>query len=74
MTLWRLYVCETLLERLPQHLQPMACACGPLVEAQPAVMRQRHLAGHGHLAAADHADVGDSVVWGATRVQGVITV
>jgi hypothetical protein len=41
-----------------------------LIEEEEAMMRQRHLAGHGHLAPTDHADVGDGVVRGATRPGG----
>jgi hypothetical protein len=43
----RLYLENTLLERLLQYLEHMACAFGPLVEEQNAVMRPRHLTGHG---------------------------
>jgi hypothetical protein len=37
------------LERLPPHLQHVACALGQLIQEQDAVVRQRHLAGHRQL-------------------------
>ena len=43
----RLYVCDPILERLAQHLQQVAFELGPLVEAQEAVVRQRHRTGMG---------------------------
>jgi hypothetical protein len=43
----------------------VAFELGPLVEAQEAVVRQRHLTGHGHLTTADHADVSNGMEWGA---------
>jgi hypothetical protein len=50
---------DTRLERLAQPLQPLACARGPLAEAQHAVVRPRPLAGHGEVAATDPADGGE---------------
>jgi hypothetical protein len=41
-TLWRLYSYDTLLERLPQDLEHMACTLRELIEAEDAMMRQRH--------------------------------
>ena len=38
-TCGRLYLCDTILQRLPQDLEHMACALRPLVEAQDAVVR-----------------------------------
>jgi hypothetical protein len=69
-TLWRLYSYETLLERLPQDLEPMACERRELIEEEDAMRRQRHLPRHGDLAPTDHADVRDGVVRGATRLGG----
>jgi hypothetical protein len=61
---------HSILDRLASHLQPVACARGPRIEAQDAVVRLRHLARYGYLTAADHADVGNGVVGGATRPGG----
>jgi hypothetical protein len=69
-TYGRLYVYDTRLERLPPPRQPIACALGPLVQEQHAVMRPRPLVGHGHLPAADPADIGDGVVRRATGSGG----
>jgi hypothetical protein len=43
----------------------MAFELRELIEEEDAMMRQRHLAGHGDLAPTDQADVGDGVVRGA---------
>jgi hypothetical protein len=67
MTLWRLYLCETLLEGLAQDLQDVAAELRQLIEKEHPMVRQRHLAGHRHLAAADQADIRDRVRRGATR-------
>jgi hypothetical protein len=58
-------------KRLAQHLQPVTCARGQLVEEQDAVVRQRHLARPGELPAADAADGGDGV--GRRTILGVMT-
>jgi len=50
MTLWRLYLYETLLEGLAQPLEPVATALRPFIPQEDTVMRQRHLARHRHLA------------------------
>jgi hypothetical protein len=63
-TCGRLLVENTILERLPSHLQPVACECGQLIEDEDAVVRQRSLTGPGELPAADSADVGDGEEWG----------
>jgi hypothetical protein len=59
MTLWRWYVYETLLKRLTQHLQNMAAALRQLVQEEHPVVRQRHVAGHGHLSPANQPHIGD---------------
>jgi hypothetical protein len=69
-TCGRLSVENTLLERLPQHLQHVAFELGHLIEGEEAVVRQRHLTGHGDVAAADQADVGDGVMRGAKGARG----
>jgi len=40
----RLYLCDTLIERLPQDLADMAAALGPFIQEEHAVVGQRHLA------------------------------
>jgi hypothetical protein len=61
----RLYLQHTLLERLPQELEHMACELPELIAEEEAMRRQRHLSEHGNVAAADQADVGDGMemVW-----------
>jgi hypothetical protein len=43
MTLWRLYVYDTLLERWAQDLEAMAAKLGELIQEEHPVVRQRHL-------------------------------
>jgi hypothetical protein len=50
MTLWRLYLYKTLLEGLAQDLQDVAAARRPFIQQAPPMVRQRHLAGHRHVA------------------------
>jgi hypothetical protein len=59
-----LYACDTLRERLPQHLQDVAAALGELIQAQDAVVGPRHVAWPRHLAAAGPPDVRNGVVGG----------
>jgi hypothetical protein len=49
----KLYVYETILEGLAQHLQDMAAELGPFIQEAHAVMGQRHLAGHRYVAATE---------------------
>jgi hypothetical protein len=49
----RLYVYDAVLQGLAQDLQDMPFELGQPVEEEDAVMRQRRLAGHGDLPAAD---------------------
>jgi hypothetical protein len=49
-TCGRLYSENTLLERLAQDCQHVACARGQFIQKEPAVVRPRHVAGHRHLA------------------------
>ncbi len=58
----KLYVYETLLERLSQDFEDMALELGPLIQEQDAVMRQGHLPRQGPLAVADH-DPTSGIVW-----------
>jgi hypothetical protein len=43
MTLWRLYVCDTLLERLAQDLQRVAAEFRQFIQEQNAIVRPRPL-------------------------------
>jgi hypothetical protein len=58
----RLYVYDTLLERLPPDLQDMAAAGRQLIQQPHAIMGQRHVARHWHLAPIDQAHLQDGVV------------
>jgi hypothetical protein len=53
----RLYAYDALLEGLAQDFQHVACALGPLIREEHAVVRQRHVAGHRHLAVSDQLDI-----------------
>src|SRR5262245_29600920 len=66
-TCGRLYSCDAVLERLAQDLEPMAAELWPCIQAEDAVVRQRHLARQRPLAPADPPDVRDGVMRGATR-------
>jgi hypothetical protein len=57
---------NSLLERLAQHLQDMAAALGPCIQAAHAVVGQRHLARPRHVAV-DQPGVRDGMVGGAER-------
>ena len=60
----KLYWCKTLLERLPQHLYDMAEELRELIQKAHAMVRQRHLARHRHMAATDQSHVREGVVRG----------
>ena len=60
----RLYLCDTLLERLPQDLEDMAAALGPCIQEAHAMVGQRHVARHRHVAPADQPRIRDGVVGG----------
>jgi hypothetical protein len=70
MTLWRLSLYETVLEGPAQHLKHVATARRQLIQQEDAVMRPRHLAGHGHLPAADPADDGNGVMGSTKEARG----
>jgi hypothetical protein len=55
-------LCDAILEGLAQHLQDVACALGPFIQKEHAVVRQRHVFGHRHLSAADQPHVRNGVV------------
>jgi hypothetical protein len=63
----RLYVYDTLLERLPQDLQDMAAALGPFIQEAHAMVGQRHLARHRDVAAADQPRIREGLVGRPTR-------
>jgi hypothetical protein len=52
-TLWRLSSYDTLLERLAQDLQDMAAELGQFIQEEHAIVGQRHVTGHWHVAPAD---------------------
>jgi hypothetical protein len=56
---------DTLLDRLAPDLQDVAAALGECIQAAHAVVRQRHLARHRHVAPADQPGVRDRMVRGA---------
>jgi len=66
-TLWRLYVYETLLERLAQDREHMTAKLGPFIQEEDTVVAQRHVAGHQHVAPADQPRIRAGVRGGATR-------
>ena len=67
MTPARLYSCAAVLERLPQDLQDMAAELGQFIQEEHAIVGQRHVARHRHVAAADQPHIRDGVVRGAKR-------
>jgi hypothetical protein len=66
----RLYVYDTVLERLAQDLEHMTATLGPFIQEEDAVVGQRHVAGHRHGAPADQPDIRDGVMGGATQAGG----
>jgi hypothetical protein len=60
----RLYSYETLLERLAQDLEDMAAELGPCIQEEHAVVGQRHLARHRHVAPTDQPHIRARVVGG----------
>jgi hypothetical protein len=65
MTPARLYLCDTLLERLAQDFQDVAAELRQFIQQEHAVVRQRPLAGQRHLAPADQPHIRDGVMRGA---------
>jgi hypothetical protein len=58
----KLYIYETLLQRLPPHLQDMAAALGEFIQKAHAMVGPRPLTRHGHGAAPGQPRVRDGVV------------
>jgi hypothetical protein len=56
----KLYVYETILERLAQDLQDMAAELGQFIQEEHAMVGQRHFARHRHVAPADQPRIRDS--------------
>jgi hypothetical protein len=66
----RLYSGDALLERLAQACQHVACALGPFIQQEHAVVRPRPVPRHRHLAAAAQPHIRDGVMGGATGARG----
>ena len=62
MTCGRLYLENTLLERLAPHVEDMPAELRELIQQEDAMVGQRHLPWHRHLPAADHAHLGNGLV------------
>jgi hypothetical protein len=67
MTPTRWYSRAAVLEGLAQALQDMAAELGPCIQEEHAVVGQRRLAGHRHVAATDQPRIRDGLVGRATR-------
>jgi hypothetical protein len=63
----RLYLCDTLLERLAQHFEHMAAELEEFIEVENTVARQRPLSPQRHLASSDQPHLRDCWVRGTTR-------
>jgi hypothetical protein len=64
----KVYSCETLLlERLAQDLQDMAVALWPCIQEAHAMVGQRHVTRHRHLAPADQPRIREGMVGRVTR-------
>jgi hypothetical protein len=60
----------TILQQLAQHLQDMAAELRELIQEAHAVVGQRHVARHRHVASADQPRIRDGVEGRATRAGG----
>jgi hypothetical protein len=65
----KLYVYNPILERLAQDLQDMAAELGPCIQEEHAMVGQRHIIRHRHVAPADQPRIRDGVVGRATRAR-----
>jgi hypothetical protein len=59
--------CDVLLKRVAQDLKDMAATLGPCIQEEHAMVGQRHLTRHRHVAPADQADIRDGMVRRAKR-------
>jgi hypothetical protein len=66
----RWYSCNTIFQRLAQHLQDVATARRQFIQQEHAVVGPRHVAGHRHLPPADQPYIRDRVVRDATGARG----
>jgi hypothetical protein len=66
-TLWRLHGEDRLRERLAQDRQEMASALGEFIQKAHAMVGQRHLSRHRHVAAAEQPRIREGMVRHATR-------
>ena len=55
-----------------KHLQDMAAELGAFIQKEHAMVGQRHLARHGHVAPADQSRI-RAMVWGGARNRRVVT-
>jgi hypothetical protein len=67
----KLYVDETILERLPQDLQDMAAEVGPCIQEAHAMVGQRHVTRHRHVA--PPISPASEMVWWGARHGRVVT-
>jgi hypothetical protein len=63
----RLYACDPILKRLPQDLHDMAAELRQFIQEEHAMVGQRHLARHGHVAATDQPRIRDGMMGSTTR-------
>src|SRR5215813_8643821 len=63
----RLYACDAVLEQLAQDLEHMPATLRQLIQAEDAVVRQRHLARHRHVGSADQPHIRDRMMESAKR-------
>jgi hypothetical protein len=63
----KLYSCKTILEWLAQDLKDMAAELGQFIQEEHAIVGQRHVTRHRHVAPADQPRIRDGVVGRATR-------
>ena len=61
----KLYIYESLLERLAQDLEDMAAELGPCIQEEHAMVGQRHVTRHRHVAPADQP--ASAMVWWRAR-------
>jgi hypothetical protein len=62
----RLCVYDTLLQRLAQDLEDLAAELGEFIQAEHAMVGQRHFARHRHVAPADHPRIREGVMGART--------